>query len=104
MTINMRKDNLKIGVVYTTEEGILDAFKKLGWEISIKNQNTLSLKRLEQREYLWGFQEVSIYIHFDRVKKIYAAYELASWMTKGYPLTTDEHKLIHALMQLWRWI
>lgn len=104
MTTNMRKNNLKANCIYATEEDVLNGFKKLGWEISIKNSNTLSLKKIEQREYLWGFQEVSIYIHFDLVKKTYSSYELASWMSKGYALSINEHKLIHALMQFWRWI
>lgn len=95
--------NGKIEHITKTEQDVLKDFEKLGWNIA-EDYINFTLKKIKTDYGIFGQTIWYCYITFDKDKQTYRAITNGNFTTKGYELSMQEHKLLHELFTIWRWL
>ena len=85
-----------------TEQEILKDFEKLGWEVSLHEENNhIILKKERVEKYFYEATSKAVYyINIDCVNKTFEAERIFCFSTMGYKMPLHEYKLLNELFEV----
>jgi hypothetical protein len=86
-----------------TEQEILKDFETLEWKVADGYVN-FTLKKIITKNNTFGPYLCYCYIVINKENQTYYAEQKSNWITEGYNLSIQEHKLLNEMFHCWGWL